>query len=170
MTVNESGNEEGSEIFAAVIDHELERERERTTSLEQRGMAVVTSSGVLVTLVFGFGTLIRGQGGPHLPLVARVLVALALGTFIVAAVMSLFTNRPRSYRPLGVRPDLQRMVGDLWSISADSARHSIAEFRVGEVDRWRDNNKIKAADLQRAIAMECCGIGLLAASIVVILV
>lgn len=169
-SVSESGDAKASEIYAAVIDHELEQERERATSLEQRAMAVVTSSGVLVTLVFGFGTLIKGQESFHLSLATRIILALALVSFVVAAVMSLLTNRPHAYKPLGVKTDLQRMVFELWSIPAGSARRSVAEFRVGEVDRWRDNNMIKAANLQRAIAMECCGIGLLAASMVVILV
>jgi hypothetical protein len=55
------------------------------------------------------------------------------------------------------------------ALPADNARRPIAEFRVGEASRWRDNNKIKAAYLQRAIAVERRGIGLLAASMVVIL-
>ena len=53
--MSESGDVEAGEIFAAVIDYELEQERARRTSLEQRAMAVVTSSGVLVSLVFGMG-------------------------------------------------------------------------------------------------------------------
>lgn len=169
MTVNEPGDVKASEIFAAVIDNELQQERARTASLEQRAMAVVTSSGVLVSLVFGFGTLLKGQRGPHLSAGARVLLASALLAFVVAAVMSLLTNKPRAYKPLGVKSDLTRMVTELWKITGDNARRSVAEFRVDEVDRWRDNNEIKAAYLQRAIAMECCGIGLLAASMAVIL-
>jgi hypothetical protein len=168
VTVNEPGDVKASEIFAAVIDNELQQERARTASLEQRAMAVA-SSGVLVSLVFGFGTLLKGQRGPHLSAGARVLLASALLAFVVAAVMSLLTNKPRAYKPLGVKSDLTRMVTELWKITGDNARRSVAEFRVDEVDRWRDNNKIKAAYLQRAIAMECCGIGLLAASMAVIL-
>jgi len=170
VTDGEPGQGGASEIFAHVIDTELEQERVRTVSLEQRAMAVVTSSGVLVSLVFGFGAVVKGQGNAaRLPTGARVLLAAALLAFVLAAVMSLMVNRPRAYRPLGVKADLQRMVAELWAIPADYARRSVAEFRVGEVDRWRDNNKIKAAYLQRAIAIECCGIGLLAASMVVIL-
>jgi len=123
----------------------------------------------LVTLVFGFGAVIKGSGGLHLPIAARVILALALAEFVGAAIMSLLANRPRAYKPLGVKSDLQRMVTDLWFIEADDARRSLADFRVGEVDRWRDNNKIKAAHLQRAIVMECCGIAFLAASIVAII-
>jgi hypothetical protein len=167
--VNDPGDVSASVVFAAAIDNELQQERVRTASLEQRAMAVVTSSGVLVSLVFGFGALIKGQRGPHLPLGTRVLLASALIAFVVAAVMSLLTNKPRAYKPLGVKADLEKMVTEYWHISGQNSRRSIAEFRVGEVDRWRDNNKIKAAYLQRAIAIECIGIGLLAASMIVIL-
>jgi len=170
VTGSEPGQSGASEIFARVIDTELEQERVRTVSLEQRAIAVVTSSGVLVSLVFGFGAVVKRQGhATHLPTSARVLLAAALLAFVLAAVMSLMVNRPRAYRPLGVKSDLQPMVAELWAIPADKALRSIAEFRVGEVDRWRDNNKIKATYLQRAIAIECSGIGLLAASMIVIL-
>jgi hypothetical protein len=77
-SVSEPGDAKASEIYAAVIDHELEQERERATSLEQRAIAVVTSSGVLVTLVFGFGTLIKGQGGLNFSLTARIILALKI--------------------------------------------------------------------------------------------
>ena len=171
MTTNEPGDNKANEIYAAVIEYELEQERERAKSLEQRALAVITNSGVLVTLIFGFGALVKGQAGiaSHLPLIAHIALALALVAFVVAAIMSLLTNRPRAYKPLGVRTDLQRMVVDLWTMPADSARRAIAEFRVGEIDRWRDNNMLKATSLQYAIAMECCGIGLVALSMVVIL-
>lgn len=169
MAMSDSEGVKASEIYAAVIDRELQRETERTTSLEQRALAVITSSGILVSLIFGFGALIKGQGSLHLPQAARVFLVLALVAFVIAAIMSLLTNRPRPYKPLGVKPDLERMVADLWSISGDKAQRSIAEFRVGEVDRWRDNNKIKAAHLQRAIAMECWGIGSLVISMIIIL-
>jgi hypothetical protein len=42
------------------------------------------------------------------------------------------------------------------------------QTRAGEAGRWRDNNQIKAACLQRAIAIECRGTEVLAASMVVI--
>jgi hypothetical protein len=169
--MSEPRDARAGEIYAAVIDFELEQERARRTSLEQRAMAVVTSSGVLVSLVFGFGAVVKGQGAvPRFPTGARVLLALALLAFVAAAVMSLITNRPRDYKPLGVKNDLEKMVSEYWSISGDSALRSVAEFRTGEVDRWRDNNKIKAVYLQSAITLECCGIALLAASLVTILV
>jgi len=159
------------EIFAGIIAYELGQEQARRTSLEQRAMAVVTSSGILVSLIFAFGALVRGQEAvPRLPMAARVLLALALLAFVTAAVMSLLTNAPRDYKPFGVKADLEKMVKDYWSIPPDDARRAIADFRTSEVDRWRDNNKVKAAYLQRAITLECIGIALLAASIAVILV
>ena len=169
--MSSSAGDTAGEIFANVIDYELEQERARRTSLEQRAMAVVTSSGVLVSLVFGFGALLKGQGAaPRLPGSSRVLLALALLAFVAAAVMSLLTNRPRDYKPFGVKASLERMVEEDWFIPADDARRLIAEFRTGEVDRWRDNNKAKAAYLQWAITLECVGIALLAVAMTVILV
>lgn len=161
----------GSLVFAALIDDQLQQERDRKVSLEQRSMAVITSSGVLVSLLFGFNAIVSDGGSSDLPVGARVFLAGALVSFVAAAVMSLLANSPRDYVPFSVEKDLGRMVGDdLWRIAADSARRSIAEFRVREIDRWRDNNGAKAAHLQHAVAAECVGIGLLAIAVIVGLV
>jgi hypothetical protein len=157
------------DIFAAAIEAELQQERNRKASLEQRALAIITSSGILVSLLFAFGTAFQRVAEP--PLVARTLIGVALAAFVAAVLMSLLANRPVDYRPLGVKNDLERMVNtELWFSTADSARRSISEYRVSEVDTWRNNNKVKAAHLQYAIAAESVGIGLLAASVAVNLI
>jgi hypothetical protein len=154
------------DVYFATIGEELQKERDRKASLEQRALAVITSSGVLVSLLFGFQAVVRKPAGPDQPAGVRVLLAASLVCFVAAVLLGLTANRPVDHRPLGVKTDLRRMVGDdFWSAGADSARRGIAAYRVEEIDLWRDNNKTKASILQRAIQAESLAIALLAASV-----
>jgi hypothetical protein len=44
-------------VYGPLINAQVEDEQARKTSLEQRGLAVITTSGVLVSLLFGLGAI-----------------------------------------------------------------------------------------------------------------
>jgi hypothetical protein len=158
------------DVYADVIDELLELERGRKASLEQKALSVITSSGVLVTLLFGFASLTKSTQSTGLPVLARAFLVAGMASFLVAILDSLRINRPVNYSPLGVKKDLQRMLtDDLWFDAAAVGRRAIAEFRVGEIDRWREENGHKARRLQRAIIAESAGVALLAVSVGVLL-
>jgi hypothetical protein len=126
------GDTGGSVIFSMAIDDQLEQERARKVSLEQRAITVITSSGVLVSLLFGFTAVVDGDEPTEF---GKVLLGAALLFFVAATILSLLANRPRDYVPLSVKKDLVPMVTDdeIWQLSADDARRSLAEFRVREM-------------------------------------
>ena len=158
------------EVYARVIDELLEQERDRKASLEQRGLAVITSSGVLTTLVFGFAAVVKGVGAPALPVLTRLSLVAALTCFLAAALLALRINQPVDYSPLGVKTDLEGLLKDeLWEEPVETGVRSIASFRVGEIDRWRNSSGRKAQYLYRAIAAESAGVGLLVVSVAVLL-
>lgn len=158
------------DVYASVIDELLVQEHKRKASLEQRALAVITSSGVLVTFLFGFAALLRTQQQTALPAATRYLLAAALGCFLTAALSSLRVNGPVNHQPLGVKKDLRKMVTDeLWNDDEVVAKRAIAEFRVGEIDRWRDGNGRKARQLQRASTAEAVGVLLVAAAVVLLM-
>lgn len=151
-------------IYAAAIDHELQKERDRKASLEERAMAVVSTSGILVSLLFAF---LAALGKPAtLGVGAKLSLAAAMTMFVLACVWSLLVNKPQSYTPLGVKSDMERMVTDeYWNAPADDAILALAKFRLREVDTWRNNNGAKARNLHRAFASESFAVFLLAVSL-----
>lgn len=163
-------DERAGDVYAHVIGELLQQERDRKASLEQKALSVITSSGALVTLLFGFASLAKTQSAAPVPVATRVLLLAALAAFLAATLGGLRVNRLVNYSPLGVSNDLRRMVSDeLWNQDAPVGRQAIAEFRVDEIDRWREENGRKARRLQRAIAAESCGVAFLAVSIAVLL-
>lgn len=105
---------EAGAVFGAYVSEQLLEERARKTSLEARGLALITTSGAFTTLVLGIAAL---AGGDNLPDVSRVLLILSLAAFLIAAVMGVVVNKPADYD----------------EPSADSLRDTLARF--GDRDR-----------------------------------
>jgi hypothetical protein len=50
------------EVYAAFIENELKVERDRRTALDARGLAIVTTSGTLTTLLVAVGARSSADG------------------------------------------------------------------------------------------------------------
>ena len=142
------------------MDTELRQARDRAASLDQRAMAIITTSGVLVSLAFGFGTLIRGKQITSLPLAPKILLSLALMSFVAAAIAALVTVMPRSYP---VESEWKRLLGT-WMVSPNRTWESLRTLHLTEISHWLGTNDRKAKILLIAIAAECLGIFLLTLS------
>lgn len=153
------------EVLDPAIDSELRQTRDRAASLEQRAMAVVTTSGVLVSLVFGFGTLIKGKQITSLPEAPRIFLVLALISFVVAAVIALFAIMPRNYP---AESAWKKVLGS-WIASPSETWESITKLHLEEISHWLRTNALKAKILLAAIVAECIGISLLAVSMLVVI-
>jgi hypothetical protein len=74
---------------------EWEREWGMKESFERRGVTVITASGVFVTLVFGFASSVtKGHHFANFTYAEKILLAVALGWFIVSGFVALSTNIP----------------------------------------------------------------------------
>jgi hypothetical protein len=90
-------------VYGEYLKDEIARQDARQSSFEQRGIAIVTTAGTLVTLLFGLAALSTSsaQGNP-LHHKESVFLAVALVLFFAAGVLALLTNVPLGY----VGPDL----------------------------------------------------------------
>ena len=159
-----------NEIYSAVITTALDQEYTRKQSLEQRGLAVITTAGTLVSLIFGFAVF-AGTRAIHLPLGAKLLLGAGLVAFLLAAVFGLRINRPLStyYAPVAVSSLRRAVEPENWTGDGIEASRRVAEYRVSELDSWRNGNGLKANALHRAVAAETAGVALIAAGILVLI-
>jgi hypothetical protein len=155
-----------AQIYGPIISEQIEREEARKSSLEQRGLAVISTSGVLVSLLFALGAIgLPRSEAPGLPVLATVLLVAALLAFVAAAGLGLATNLPRAYQALALR-DLRRMASlELWEKASGPAARRIAESQVEMIAAARKHNAAKAKLLRWAIAAETVGVGLIASSV-----
>jgi hypothetical protein len=143
----------GGTLYAGFIAQQLEVEEGRRASLEQRGMSVISTSGALVTLLFGLAAFVTEKKGFALPGAARTLLFVALAFFLVAAVLAIATNAPLRY--LGVRTDdLRRAVEQLWDDSRVEAEQRISATRVKVLAETKRLNNVKGKVLVAAMCAQ----------------
>lgn len=88
----------GFQTYGEFAKDELAAQDQRKASFEQRGLAVITTSGALVTLLFALAALSTKESQTFvLPDRARGWLEAALVSFFFAAVAALITNVPLGY-------------------------------------------------------------------------
>ena len=90
-----------SAIYGDLLQEFLADEQATKASLEQRGLAVVSSAGALVTLLLGIVGLAYNIDRITIPLIARLLLLLSVLAFVVASILGILTNKPMGYEALG---------------------------------------------------------------------
>ncbi len=156
-------------VYAALITEQLAEERARKASIEARGLSVVTTSGALVTLLFGLGSLISGVDGFSLPDSGKWLLLGALAAFLLAAVAAIVANFPLRYREVSVRGLRKLIAPEWWGNVEPAASRRAAEARLNVLERARSTNAFKVNALLAAMIVEVLAVVLVAAAVAVIL-
>jgi hypothetical protein len=145
---------DGSEVYGAYVKEELDRQQARKASFESRGLSVITTSGTLVTLLFGLAALSTKQAATFaLPGSSKAFLVTALPFFVLAIAAGLGANVPWVYRnvtPAGLRAT----VDDKWGDTPSVARKRVARTQIDVLEDARKVNGVKAWIVFGAIACE----------------
>jgi hypothetical protein len=137
-------------VYAAFIEGELKAERERRTVLDGRGIAVVSTSGSLVTLLAAVGAFVSNRKDFQLPFTAVLPLLLTLLGFTVAAALGLLVSKNRWYH-VALTTTLYGMVTDHWTDDPVDSRNNVAELNVRTIHTLRVGNDRKATLVGRAL-------------------
>jgi len=149
------------------IDDQVDFERERTKSLEQRGIQVITTSGVLTTLLFG---LAKFGPGITLELDEQLALIAALVLFVLAALFGLLANQVGRWEVASAGKLEERTSEASWfSTTASEAARQVAIDKVDWLKSARRENGRKADSVFLAFLSEVTAIAILAAAIVIAL-
>jgi hypothetical protein len=160
--------ERGSSVYAAYIESQLRDQEARKGSIEQRGVAVITTCGTLVSLLFGLAAVLTGVEEYELPSAAEPWLYAALIAFVMAAITGIVTNLPLFY--VGVRvDDLRGAVKNRWNESPQDAEQRVAATQVKVLARAKTLNTVKGFFLLAAIIAEVFAVIFLAVAIRAIL-
>lgn len=163
-----SANDGGGSIYAEYISEQVAREETRKESIERRGLAVVTSAGALVTLLFGLAAFNIGDRHFTLPHSAKVLLIIALSAFFISALCAIATNFPFKYEE--VKPDdLYLAVKNRWTDQLPEAERMTAYTRLKVWRSARTKNDLKARYLYWAIIAQGIAVAAVAAAVGLIL-
>jgi hypothetical protein len=169
--VQQTSGEEptGVEAYADFVADELEAQDKRKTSFEQRGLAVITTSGALVTVLFALAALSTKEADTFvLPHAARTWLFIGLGLFFFSAVAALLTNAPFIYQAVDAESVRERLREDP-PRKSDAAIKDIAYTRIDALESAKAKNSIKGWALAAAIVLEALAVGCVAVAVTIIL-
>jgi uncharacterized integral membrane protein len=156
--------ERGSTVYAAYIADQVAAQEARKVSIEQRGLAVITTSGILVSLLFGLTTTLAGAADYQLPSGAEPWVFAALVAFVLAAIAGILINLPLRYS--GVKSTaLRGLLKENWDDSPIVAEKRIAATQVKIIATAKKRNKRKGQILFFAAGAEILAVLFLAFAI-----
>jgi hypothetical protein len=151
-------------VYAEFAQELLSTEEARRTSLEQRGLAVITSSGVLATLGFGALVLAKREAAIPMPGASPYLLIGSAVALLAAVALALLTNAPirqRAINPISFAKSVRDHAAD----DEMSAMIRVTATRIRLLDTARGANNLKAILCIVAMAAEVLGIALLGATV-----
>ena len=154
---------DGSEVYADFVKSMLDAEDSRKSSLEQRGIGVITTSGTLVTLLFGLTAAITSAKNFTLPAAARDWLTPAAILFVVAAAAGILVNVPLFYGKIEMS---RATLEPVWGDDAPDARAAVTDVRLRRLQAAQGVNSVKAWILVAGVALELAAVAMLTVGIV----
>jgi hypothetical protein len=153
------------DVYAPVLVSLLAEEAARKSSIEQRAISVITTSGALVSLLVALSVFLFGKDAKFdVSSASRLAIAVAVVLFVAAAVLALLVNSPRAYRSFSDE-DVQRMV-DEWGTNAGEARKLVSQAQAVFICQAVKKNDMKAGLLQLAVIAEVLGVSTVALAVI----
>ena len=157
----------GDSVYAAYIKSLLDQEQNRKSVLEAKASAIVTTSGAIVTLLFGLVAVVTGAKHFKLPEISRDWLIAAVILFVIAIGLSVATAIiPVPYGGATFEADQLRKV---WNQPASAAMANVAEAQLELIPIAVRNNDLKVKFLISAVVGELLALSALAVAIILIL-
>jgi hypothetical protein len=157
------------DVYGPLILEQLTEERARKSSIEQRGLAVVSTSAGLVTALLALAGLITKRSDFHLTVASEVLLSIAALLLVAGAAAAVLTNAPRGYAEVSDAQLTEVTAEDAWYKDAGEAARVVGDLRREVVASARCQNQRKAKWLLAAIALEVAATMCVAATVLDIL-
>jgi hypothetical protein len=148
----------GTAVYGELVKEEIAAQETRKSSFEQRGLAVVTTTGALVTLLFGLAAIASRTGhGEPFGTEEKWWLAVALIGFVVSAFAALATNIPVEYE--SVKPsDITGRLTEAAPNNAEQANRDIALTQITVLEHAKKKNALKGKFLFGAMLFEVLGV------------
>lgn len=163
--------ETGGSAALDFIGDLLEADQARRQSFEQRGLALVTSAGGFVTILFGLIAIAsRPDNIVTVPHSARSLVVAALPLLLVAALAGIAAGFPLRYMVPECAPLERLLADDVWRGSGVKTAQRIAAAKLEMLKTSRQRNRFKGWALIVGFAAEVLGVALVAGAVAKVLI
>ena len=128
------------DIYADYIKTLVDSEDARKSSLEQRGVGIVTTSSALATLLFALVGVVTASKNFSFPAAAHGYLVAAIILFAVAVAIGILANIPLLYKQAMPTAD---ELASVWNYSASDGQAQVIGTRLKILDSARHSNAIK---------------------------
>jgi hypothetical protein len=152
------------EVQLGVLESQLEFEKQRKQSLEQRGITIITSAGAIATLIFAVSAfVVKSVNTSNFIRSEALPIKLSIVSFLGAAVFGLTTNFPFRYGNLSARSllDAYDKLVDEPGEHALALQDALVRANAEILRRAQRLNFFKSEVLLVGFLFEIIGIGLL---------
>jgi hypothetical protein len=157
----------GGDVYGAYIKSHFDFQQTRKTNLESKAAAIITTSGTLVTLLFGLVAVVTGASGFVLPGATHGWLIAAIMSFVVAAALAIVGSViPVPYGELIFQPD--KLAG-AWNQPAKVASQNVARLQIQQSSLASRRNGVKAWLVLLGGAAELVALAMLAVAVVTVL-
>lgn len=150
------------DIYTDYVKLLLDAEATRRTALEEKGGAVITTSGSLVTLLFGLVAVITSAKTFTLPGASHGWLVAAIVFFLAAALIAILISVPLPY---GQTTITMANLASWWNQPPQQALAAISGVRLEALAAARRMNGIKARILIAAIVCELLAVAMLGVAV-----
>jgi hypothetical protein len=146
------------EVCRDLLDDQFGVESAKKESLETRGLAVITTSGTLVTLLLALASVITKTGGLTPSLGPRLLLLAALVAFVISATLGIYCNAPLHMKELDPGSLGGLTDEDVWMEPGYHAQRELSLAQLEILATQRGANEIKARVLLMAASVEVAAV------------
>jgi hypothetical protein len=146
--------ERGPDVYADWVKSLCDAEDARKVSFESRGVSVITTSGTLVTLLFGLVAVVTGAKNFTLPSEAHGYLIAAVISFVVAVALGIIANIPLFYQEADMTED------ELVDAVGQGVITAEAEVMIRQLGLLRNARRVNSA---KGVALLAAGIAQLVA-------
>lgn len=150
--------EQAGPLIADLITKELDTEQAATDALQSRGLAVISTAGTLVTLLFGLSAVATTAQHFKLPAAAKPPLYAAAVLLVAAAIAGIATNAPRGSKLTALQRLRPLLESPYWEYPAGPARREVARTQLAVAEAARAGNRIRSRFLLAGIILEIAGI------------
>lgn len=163
-------SDDAAKPYADLVTDLLQAENAIVNGLETRGVAVVSTSGALVTLLLGLAGLVTRAQSFHVSTTVLILASLAVVFFLLAGLVAMWIiNRPRK----AWRPDPGQLTIEMWDRWNRPHPHDpLKKATATRIALWataQDLTRKKAWALLAALAAEAVAVVFLGVAAIIVL-
>ena len=156
----------GAEVYSDLVKTLLDNEAARKGVLESKGTAVITTSGTLVTLLFGLVAVITSAKNFNLPSASHGWLVAAVVAFVIAVGLAILVSLPVPYGETEISMNDLR---SWWHDPVTEAEAAVAGLRLRAITAARRANGVKVWILGAACVGELLGLVLLSIAVIEII-